>query len=161
MKSLLEQSGIQESNLGSCLGPDGWIPNNDGNLIISANLTSSPDIASVEADYTKSYERVLSEAQNSVLDWRETPAPSRDQLVRDLGNALREYLESLGELILIEIGKIRVEGIDEVQEMIDICDFAVGLSRPTIRINHLSFFSSVNLMPYDRGKSSIQLMVTV
>ena len=119
------------------MGPDGWIPNNDGNLIISANLTSSPDIASVEADYTKSYERVLSEAQNSVLDWRETPAPSRDQLVRDLGNALREYLESLGELILIEIGKIRVEGIDEVQEMIDICDFAVGLSRPTIRINHV------------------------
>ena len=137
MKSLLERSGIQESNLGSCLGPDGWIPNNDGNLIISANLTSSPDIASVEADSTKSYERVLSEAQNSVLDWRETPAPSRDQLVRDLGNALREYLESLGELILIEIGKIRVEGIDEVQEMIDICDFAVGLSRPTIRINHV------------------------
>ena len=60
MKSLLEQSGIQESNLGSCLGPDGWLPNNDGNLIVSANLTSSPDIASVEADSTKSYERVLS-----------------------------------------------------------------------------------------------------
>jgi len=101
MKSLLEQLGIQESNLRSCFGLDEWIPNYDGNLIVSANPTSSQDIASVEADSTKSYERVLSEAQNSVLDWSKIPAPSRDQLVRDLGNALREYLESLGELISI------------------------------------------------------------
>ena len=61
--------------------------------------------------------------------WREWPAPRRGLLVRDLGNAVREQIEPLGELISLEMGKIRAEGIGEVQEMVDICDFAVGLSR--------------------------------
>jgi aldehyde dehydrogenase family 7 protein A1 len=60
------------------------------------------------------------------------PAPQRGQLVRDLGNALRDKLEPLGELISLEMGKIRAEGIGEVQEMIDICDFAVGLVAPAL-----------------------------
>jgi aldehyde dehydrogenase (NAD+) len=66
---------------------------------------------------------------SAFAQWRDRPAPHRGQLVRDLGNALREKAEQLGELIALEMGKIRGEGIGEVQEMIDICDFAVGLSR--------------------------------
>ena len=61
--------------------------------------------------------------------WREVPAPKRGEVVRDLGNALRELKEPLGDLVSLEMGKIRAEGHGEVQEMIDICDFATGLSR--------------------------------
>jgi aldehyde dehydrogenase (NAD+) len=72
---------------------------------------------------------VVERAQSAFLTWRMLPAPRRGLLVRDLGNALREQVEPLGELVSLEMGKIRAEGIGEVQEMIDICDFAVGLSR--------------------------------
>ncbi|MGD2253568.1 MAG: aldehyde dehydrogenase family protein, partial [Anaerolineales bacterium] len=77
----------------------------------------------------KSYQELASHAQQAFLSWREVPAPKRGQVVRDLGNALRELKEPLGDLVTLEMGKIRVEGHGEVQEMIDICDFAVGLSR--------------------------------
>ena len=77
----------------------------------------------------EAYDRVVSEAVRSFTTWRERPAPKRGELVRDLGNALRELKEPLGDLVSLEMGKIRVEGHGEVQEMIDICDFAVGLSR--------------------------------
>jgi aldehyde dehydrogenase (NAD+) len=72
---------------------------------------------------------VAQEAVRAFASWRERPAPKRGELVRDLGNALRELKEPLGDLVTLEMGKIRVEGHGEVQEMIDICDFAVGLSR--------------------------------
>ena len=68
-------------------------------------------------------------AESAFETWRNVPAPQRGLVVRDLGNAVREKLEPLGELISLEMGKIRAEGIGEVQEMVDICDFAVGLSR--------------------------------
>ena len=68
-------------------------------------------------------------AARAFQTWRERPAPKRGELVRDLGNALREHKEPLGDLVTLEMGKIRTEGHGEVQEMIDICDFAVGLSR--------------------------------
>ncbi len=72
---------------------------------------------------------VLSTAHAAFKTWREMPAPRRGQVVRDLGDALRLYKEPLGELVSLEMGKIQPEGLGEVQEMIDICDFAVGLSR--------------------------------
>jgi aldehyde dehydrogenase (NAD+) len=72
---------------------------------------------------------VVADAARAFETWRMTPAPKRGELVRDLGNALRELKEPLGDLVSLEMGKIRVEGHGEVQEMIDICDFAVGLSR--------------------------------
>jgi aldehyde dehydrogenase (NAD+) len=68
-------------------------------------------------------------ASEAFKSWRTLPAPTRGQVIRDLGNALREFKEPLGELVSLEMGKIKVEGVGEVQEMIDICDFAVGLSR--------------------------------
>ena len=71
----------------------------------------------------------MTAAGRAFQTWRSVPAPKRGEVVRDLGNLLREYKEPLGELVTLEMGKIRVEGIGEVQEMIDICDFAVGLSR--------------------------------
>ena len=75
------------------------------------------------------YDRVVAESVIAFDGWRTVPAPVRGQLVRDLGNHLREKCEPLGELVTLETGKIRAEGIGEVQEMIDICDFAVGMSR--------------------------------
>ena len=129
MQSLLQKLGLQANNRGSCFGSDGWISNDDGGLIISTNPTTGEIIGTVETASSKSYEQVLSEASKSFLEWREVPSPQRGQLIRDLGNALRENLEPLGELISLEMGKILPEGVGEVQEMIDICDFAVGLSR--------------------------------
>ena len=74
-------------------------------------------------------QQVITRASSAFQTWRSVPAPKRGEVVRDLGNALREVKEPLGELVSLEMGKIRAEGIGEVQEMIDICDFAVGLSR--------------------------------
>ena len=71
----------------------------------------------------------MTQADASFKAWREVPAPKRGQVVRDLGDLLREYKEPLGDLVSLEMGKIKAEGHGEVQEMIDICDFAVGLSR--------------------------------
>src|SRR6202161_4019897 len=72
---------------------------------------------------------IIERAQNSFLAWREVPAPRRGELVRLLGEELRASKEALGALVTLEVGKIVSEGLGEVQEMIDICDFAVGLSR--------------------------------
>jgi aldehyde dehydrogenase (NAD+) len=71
----------------------------------------------------------VEKAQQTFVAWGNKPAPERGQLIRDLGNAVRELKEPLEDLICLEMGKIRAEGHGEVQEMIDICDFAVGLSR--------------------------------
>jgi aldehyde dehydrogenase (NAD+) len=75
------------------------------------------------------YRQMVPQIQQAFLAWREVPAPRRGQLIRDLGTALREQIEPLGTLVSREMGKILPEGVGEVQEMIDICDFAVGLSR--------------------------------
>ena len=75
------------------------------------------------------YEALLTEAQEAFLFWRDLPAPRRGEIVRQIGDALRRYKEPLGKLVTLEMGKIYQEGLGEVQEMIDICDFAVGLSR--------------------------------
>jgi aldehyde dehydrogenase (NAD+) len=77
----------------------------------------------------ESYEQVVDAASDAFLTWRATPAPARGQLVRDVAALVREYKEPLGDLVSLEMGKIQAEGRGEVQEMIDICDFAVGLSR--------------------------------
>ena len=75
------------------------------------------------------YETVISQAQESFPEWRKIPAPQRGEIVRQIGNAVREAKDDLGKLVSWEMGKIYQEGLGEVQEMIDICDFAVGLSR--------------------------------
>ena len=91
--------------------------------------TTGAPIARVTPADQSSYDATVAAAQAGFAHWRLLPAPKRGEVVRDLGNLLREYKEPLGELVTLEMGKIRAEGLGEVQEMIDICDFAVGLSR--------------------------------
>ena len=129
MKALLEKLSIQEVNPGGCTGPDGWIEDPAGKPLISYNPTNGEPLAKVIQATPATYQKVIDTAQRGFLTWRSLPAPKRGQVVRDVGEALREFKEPLGDLVSLEMGKIRPEGQGEVQEMIDICDFAVGLSR--------------------------------
>lgn len=129
MNTLLQKLNIQPVNAGACLGPDGWLKDPKGRELISYNPSSGEALASVIQATPETYEKVASAAQQSFLKWREVPAPKRGEVVRDVGNALRELKEPLGDLVTLEMGKIRAEGHGEVQEMVDICDFAVGQSR--------------------------------
>ncbi|MDP6053733.1 MAG: aldehyde dehydrogenase family protein, partial [Candidatus Latescibacteria bacterium] len=95
----------------------------------SYNPTTGEAIAGIRQATPEVYNRVVDYAQSTFESWRMLPAPKRGDMIRDLGNVLREYKEPLGELVSLEMGKIHVEGMGEVQEMIDICDFSVGLSR--------------------------------
>jgi aldehyde dehydrogenase (NAD+) len=129
MNSLLKKLQIEPLNPGACTGPDGWIAEPDGHKLTSFNPTTGEAIAAVMLCSTGAYDRVAAAATSAFSTWREVPAPKRGQVVRDLGEALRELKEPLGDLVSLEMGKIRAEGHGEVQEMIDICEFATGLSR--------------------------------
>ena len=129
MKALLKKLNIQEVNAGACYGPDGWISDPQGQQLVSYNPTTGEAIAGIVQATAKTYDQVIDKAAAACMTGREMPAPKRGQLVRDLGDALREYKEPLGDLVSLEMGKIRPEGHGEVQEMIDICDLAMGLSR--------------------------------
>ena len=129
MKALLEKLAIQEINPGACTGPDGWLASPQGKELVSYNPTTGEPLAKIIQATPAIYEQVAATAQSAFLSWREVPAPRRGLLIRDLGDALREMKEPLGDLVSLEMGKIRPEGQGEVQEMIDIADFAVGLSR--------------------------------
>ena len=123
---LLKSLGVKAENPGACTGE--WI-DTSGGLLVSENPTLSEPLASVKQATAEDYEKVVSAAETCFRDWRMVPAPARGELVRDLGNELRAHKENLGRLVSLEMGKIHSEGLGEVQEMIDICDFAVGLSR--------------------------------
>ena len=129
MKSLLEKLNIREINSGASAGPDDWIEDPSGVELISYNPTTGDPIARIVQASSETYEKVISTATSAFSTWREVPAPKRGEVVRDLGNAVRELKDPLGDLVSLEMGKIRGEGHGEVQEMIDMCDFAVGLSR--------------------------------
>jgi aldehyde dehydrogenase (NAD+) len=129
MQSLLKELSIKETNAGACSGSDTWFEDSNGKELVSYNPTTGEAIAKIIQATSHTYEKVASDAYESFLSWREIPAPKRGEVIRDLGNALRAKKEPLGDLVSLEMGKIRVEGHGEVQEMIDICDFAVGLSR--------------------------------
>ncbi|MFN2136623.1 MAG: aldehyde dehydrogenase family protein, partial [Candidatus Promineifilaceae bacterium] len=128
MKTLLDKLGLSAVNEGTCTGPGAWLKSG-GPHFYSLNPTTGEPIAAVVQTTPQAYDEVVTHAQGAFTRWREMPAPRRGLVVRDLGNAVREQIEPLGELISLEMGKIRAEGIGEVQEMVDICDFAVGLSR--------------------------------
>jgi aldehyde dehydrogenase (NAD+) len=129
MKALLERLHLRDVNPGACTGPSGWIENGDGKELVSYNPATREPIAKVIQATGAGYEAVLRKAVKAFDTWRTVPAPKRGLVVRDLGAALREAKEPLGELVTVEMGKIRAEGLGEVQEMIDICEFATGLSR--------------------------------
>ncbi len=128
-RSVLAKLGIEEVNHGACWGPGGWIQEGGGEPAPSINPATGEVLASVIPATAEAYETVVSKAHASFQSWRMMPAPRRGEVVRDLGQALRDVKEPLGDLVTLEMGKIRGEGHGEVQEMIDICDFAVGLSR--------------------------------
>lgn len=100
-----------------------------GETIDSFSPVDGEKIGSVISADKNSYEAVINKAEEAFLEWRKWPAPKRGEIVRQIGEALREYKEPLGKLVSYEMGKSLQEGYGEVQEMIDICDFAVGLSR--------------------------------
>jgi aldehyde dehydrogenase (NAD+) len=128
-KALLSKLQIEDINAGACIGPDGWMRDDDAGRIVSIDSSTGEPIASVTLASAATADQVVAASQTAFMRWREIPAPKRGEVVRDLGNALRELKEPLGDLVSLEMGKIRAEGHGEVQEMIDICDFAVGLSR--------------------------------
>lgn len=127
MKSILEALGLREINSGVS-GAD-WVQKPGGHELISLNPTTGKPIAAVVTAGGDDYERTISDATRAFEEWRTWPAPKRGEVVRQLGDALRAKKKELGALVSLEMGKIRAEGEGEVQEMIDICDFAVGQSR--------------------------------
>jgi aldehyde dehydrogenase (NAD+) len=124
--ALLESLGLKGPLSGAY--SDAWRPTR-GEACASLDPTTGKTIASVPAPSDADYDAVMAAATKRFEEWRMRPAPRRGELVRRLGEVLRANKEALGELISLEVGKIRSEGLGEVQEMIDICDFAVGLSR--------------------------------
>ena len=129
MKALLDKLHLRDVNPGGCTGPDGWRSDPRGETLVSYNPATGEPIARVVQATAATYDAVVEAAGEAFQTWRTVPAPKRGQVVHDLGMALRELKEPLGELVTLENGKIKVEGMGEVQEMIDICDFASGLSR--------------------------------
>ena len=120
--------GIKEKNFGSSTGINWNKTKNQGELKIYSPVNGK-FIASVYQSSQKDYDNVIKTAQTAFDYWRLLPAPKRGEVVRQIGMRLREYKEPLGNLVSYEMGKSLQEGLGEVQEMIDICDFAVGQSR--------------------------------
>jgi len=114
-------------NSGACYGD--WIPNPSGGELVSLNPATGEPLAKVARAGLADYECVVERAQAVFPEWRMLPAPKRGEIVRQIGNELRAHKAQLGALVSLEMGKILPEGLGEVQEMIDIADFAVGLSR--------------------------------
>jgi aldehyde dehydrogenase (NAD+) len=118
--------GLSDHNNGVFAGA--WL-DATGEQIDVTNPTNGETLATVTMASADDYDRVVANSVETFQRWRLLPAPKRGQYVRQLGDALREKIEPLGALVTLEMGKILPEGIGEVQEMVDICDFAVGLSR--------------------------------
>ena len=124
---VLERLEIEPINSGACDGD--WIPNPSGGELASINPADGSVIARVRMAGRNDYERVTAQAARAFHEWRMIPAPKRGEIVRELADELRRSKADLGALVTMEMGKIRAEGQGEVQEMIDVADFAVGLSR--------------------------------
>ena len=127
IKEILSQLGIQENNQGASTGAK-WIAST-GAKIASVSPVDAQVIAHVNMATEAQYNQVIEKAQAAFVEWRKVPAPKRGEIVRQLAERIRFYKEPLGKLVSYEMGKSLQEGLGEVQEMIDICDFAVGLSR--------------------------------
>ncbi len=125
-KDFLQTLGLQDKNHGTSTG----LKSTDaGQYIDSYSPVDGAKIGSVSQTTPEAYEEVIRTAQEAFKIWRMVPAPQRGEIVRQYGNELRKHKDALGRLVSYEMGKSLQEGWGEVQEMIDICDFAVGLSR--------------------------------
>ncbi|HEX9800100.1 MAG TPA: aldehyde dehydrogenase family protein [Thermoanaerobaculia bacterium] len=123
---LFDRLGLAAQNSGAFAGV--WLATG-GKLVNSVNPATGETLASVVECSPDDYERVAAATENAFHEWKRWPAPQRGEVVRQLGDALRRHKDDLGLLVTLEVGKIRSEGLGEVQEMIDMADFAVGLSR--------------------------------
>jgi aldehyde dehydrogenase (NAD+) len=128
INAILEQLGIKSLNPGYSTG-NKWGALAGETIIESWSPVDGEKIAAVHTASAADYDTVVENAQQAFLQWRTVPAPKRGEMVRQFGEALRANKEALGALVSYEMGKSLQEGFGEVQEMIDICDFAVGLSR--------------------------------
>ncbi|AER57572.1 aldehyde dehydrogenase [Pseudoxanthomonas spadix BD-a59] len=126
---LLKALGLRHTNSGTYLGHGQWSQATDAGVLESVNPTTNAVIAQVQASSQADYDTVIARAQAAFKVWRTTPAPRRGEAVRLCGNALRANKDLLGSLVALEMGKSKPEGDGEVQEMIDIADFALGQSR--------------------------------
>ncbi|WP_294204976.1 aldehyde dehydrogenase family protein [uncultured Chryseobacterium sp.] len=126
IEKTLRNLGIKDENKGTSVGGEYFA---SGKTIESFSPVDGELISKVETSAKDDYDRVIETAQNAFREFRLIPAPKRGELVRQLGQKLRQYKDDLGKLVSYEMGKSLQEGLGEVQEMIDICDFAVGLSR--------------------------------
>src|SRR5437879_13759121 len=127
MTSALEKLGIVDDNSGVFAGD--WSRSRGGAKIDKISPIDGRRLARIQTASDDDYQTAVARAQEAFEKWRRTPGPVRGDTVRRLGNALRELKHELGQLVTLETGKILAEGEGEVQEMIDICDFAVGQSR--------------------------------
>ena len=126
-QEVLKRLGIIENNKGVCTGTK-WL-DTTGQKTSSISPINGKVIANINNASIDEYEHIMAKAQEAFFEWRKWPAPKRGEVVRQIGEALRNKKEDLGYLVTLEMGKIYQEGLGEVQEMIDICDFAVGQSR--------------------------------
>ena len=126
-ETLLARFGLALEQPGVCLGPNAW--RGGGHFIASVNPSNGRRIGRVRAATGEDLDAVIASTARASQIWRDIPAPKRGEAVRRFGELLREYKDPLGSLVALENGKIKAEGDGEVQEMIDIADFAVGQSR--------------------------------
>jgi aldehyde dehydrogenase (NAD+) len=129
MNAILTDLGLEALNAGTWTADGGWLSDVGGGRIDSINPTTGEVIASVTGTTAAQYEKMMSSAVAAAREWRNVPAPKRGEVVRLMGEELRKHKQALGRLVSLEMGKILAEGEGEVQEMIDIADFAVGQSR--------------------------------
>ena len=127
--SILKALGLSETNSGTYLGNGEWSKTSDAGVLEPINPSTNEVIARVHASSEADYATIVQRAQAAFQIWRVTPAPKRGEAIRLCGDALRKHKDALGSLVALEMGKIKPEGDGEVQEMIDIADFAVGQSR--------------------------------
>ena len=125
-RDFLKKLGLKRNNPGTSTGLESF---SSRKYIQSHSPVDGEFIGSVSQTTKEQYEAVIQRSQEAFLVWREVPAPKRGEIVRQYGEELRKYKDPLGRLVSYEMGKSLQEGFGEVQEMIDICDFAVGLSR--------------------------------
>ena len=126
--NILSALNLAENNLGTCYGSDKWIGLQQG-AIHSVNPATDEVIANVYTCSAKEYEEVITHAIEAQKAWAKVPAPKRGEVIRRIGDKLRQNKDALGSLVAMEMGKIKQEGDGEVQEMIDMADFAIGQSR--------------------------------
>ncbi|MGE4072024.1 MAG: aldehyde dehydrogenase family protein [Lysobacterales bacterium] len=127
--AVLSALGLSADNSGAYLGNGEWSTTTDSGVLSSVNPANGEVIARTYASSRSDYDTIMARAEAAFKIWRTTPAPRRGEAIRLCAEALRKHKDALGSLVSLEMGKIKPEGDGEVQEMIDIADFAVGLSR--------------------------------